>query len=184
MRTGNHHSLSGATAAAAGLSDDAMGCLDGAIFEPDFRCLGPQEENEFCRILLGLEPSDRCSRFGQFVSDAYLSGHAQSALANADWIAGALVDDRLRGVVEVYRDRSHGWAEAAFVVEQEWRRLGWALPLAATRKAADASNTDTLRMIFSRHNWPMRKLATKANRRFDIVLDEIFVDVAVANQIG
>jgi hypothetical protein len=39
-------------------------------------------------------------------------------------------------------------------------------------------------MIFSRHNWPMRKLATKANRRFDIVLDEIFVDVAVANQIG
>jgi GNAT superfamily N-acetyltransferase len=159
MRTGNHHSLSGATAASAGLSDDAMGCLDGTIIEPDIRCLGPQDENEFCRILLGIEPSDRCSRFGQFVSDAYLSGHAQSALANADWIAGAFVDDRLRGVVEVYRDRSHGWAQAAFVVEQEWRRrgLGWAF---------------------------LRKLAAKANGRFDIVLGEIFVDVAVANQIG
>jgi hypothetical protein len=32
--------------------------------------------------------------------------------------------------------------------------------------------------------WPMRKLAAEANARFDIVLDEIFVDVAVANQIG
>jgi hypothetical protein len=39
-------------------------------------------------------------------------------------------------------------------------------------------------LIFSRHNWPTRKLAAKANGRFNIVLDEIFVDVAVANQIG
>jgi hypothetical protein len=30
----------------------------------------------------------------------------------------------------------------------------------------------------------MGKLAAKANGGFDIVLDEIFVDVAVANQIG
>jgi hypothetical protein len=82
-----------------------MGCLEGTIIEPDIRCLGPQDENEFCRFLLGIEPSDRCSRFGKFVSDAYLSSHAQSALANADWIARAFVDDRLRGVVEVYRDR-------------------------------------------------------------------------------
>jgi hypothetical protein len=72
MRTGNHHSLSGATAACASLSDDATGCLDGTIIEPDIRCLGPKDENEFCRILLGIEPSDRWSRFGQFVSDADL----------------------------------------------------------------------------------------------------------------
>ncbi len=34
-------------------------------------------------------------------------------------------------------------------------------------------------MIFSRNNWPMRKLASRADARFDLVLDEIVADVAV-----
>jgi hypothetical protein len=42
--------------------------------------------------------------------------------------------------------------------------------------AAD-SQTNTLRMIFSRHNWPMRKLASKARGKLDIIFDEISVDV-------
>jgi GNAT superfamily N-acetyltransferase len=150
------------------------------ILAPDIRCLGRQDEGELCRLLLGLEPAARCSRFGQAASDAYLANHAECALANVDWIVGALVDERLRGVVEIYNRGPHDYAEAAFVVEPEWRRrgLGWALLRAAMQIAAD-SETNSLRMIFSRHNWPMRKLASKASGRLDVILDEISVDVAL-----
>jgi GNAT superfamily N-acetyltransferase len=67
------------------------------------------------------------------------------------------------------------------VVAQDWRRrgLGLALLQAAIAAAAHA-DAGTLRMIFSRHNWPMRKLADKASGRLDLVLDEITVDVALA----
>jgi GNAT superfamily N-acetyltransferase len=163
---------------------DAERPTDAAMAAADIRCLGPQDEGELCRILLGLEPSGRCGRFGQAANDAYLSGYAKFALANADWIVGAFIDERLRGVVEVYNSGPHGYAEAAFVVEQEWRRrgLGWALLRAAMQIAAQ-SEADRLRMIFSRHNWPMRKLADKAGGTLDIVLDELSVDVALA-EIG
>jgi GNAT superfamily N-acetyltransferase len=147
---------------------------------PDIRCLGQQDEGELRRLLLGLEPRARCSRFGQAASDTYLATHAKCALANADWLLGAFIDERLRGVVEVYDGGAQGYAGAAFVVEQGWRRqgLGWALLQVAIQIVAD-SQTNTLRMIFSRHNWPMRKLAGKASGKLDLVLDEILVDVAL-----
>jgi hypothetical protein len=44
---------------------------------------------------------------------------------------------------------------------------------------AAQSEADRLRMIFSRHNWPMRKLAGKAGGTLDIVLDELSIDVAL-----
>ena len=178
------HSVGAATAFAATAGDTACRSVAVAL-APDIRRLGLQDESELCRILLSLESSSRCSRFGLCVSDTYLAGYAQSALADADWIAGAFIDDRLRGVVEVHNDRPHGSAEAAFVVEQEWRRrgLGWTLLRAAMRNAAADAETNTLRMIFSRHNWPMRKLASKASGRLDMVFDEISVDVALS-EIG
>jgi GNAT superfamily N-acetyltransferase len=153
---------------------------DGAILASDIRYLGQPDENELRRVLLSLEPSARRSRFGQAASDNYLTSHAKSALANADWIIGVFIDESLRGVVELYKCGPHNYAEAAFVVEQEWRRrgLGWAL-LRAAASAAAQHNTHALRMIFSRHNWPMRKLADKAKARFDLVLDEISADIAI-----
>jgi len=36
-----------------------------------------------------------------------------------------------------------------------------------------------LRMIFSRHDWSMRKLASKANAQFDMVLDRMWADVTL-----
>jgi GNAT superfamily N-acetyltransferase len=97
-----------------------------------------------------------------------------------DWIVGAFLEDRLRNVVEIYSGDLGGRAEAALVVEREWRRqgLGWALLRAAMQVAADAE-TKALRMIFSRHNWGMRKLAAKAGGRLDVILGEIVVDVAL-----
>jgi hypothetical protein len=34
-------------------------------------------------------------------------------------------------------------------------------------------------MIFSRHDWSMRKLASKANARFDMVLDGMSADITL-----
>ena len=109
------------------------------------RLLKQEDEDELCRIFLTLEPSARCCRFGQVASDAYLVNHAKRSLTDADWIIGAFVGERLRGLVEVYSGRPSSYAEAAFVVEQEWRRrgLGWALLQAAIQKAG-ASGADTL----------------------------------------
>jgi GNAT superfamily N-acetyltransferase len=159
---------------------DVGSITDAAMAAPGVRFLGHQDEGELCRLMLSLEPSARCSGFGQSASDATLANHAKCALANADWIVGAFLEDRLRGVVEIYSDDPGGRAEAAFVVEREWRRqgLGWALLRAAMQVAADAE-TKTLRMIFSRHNWGMRKLAAKAGGRLDVILDEIVADVAL-----
>jgi GNAT superfamily N-acetyltransferase len=144
------------------------------------RLLKQEDEDELCRIFLTLEPSARCCRFGQVASDAYLVNHAKRSLTDADWIIDAFVGERIRGLVEVYSGRPSSYAEAAFVVEQEWRRrgLGWALLQAAIQKAG-ASGADTLRMVFSRHNWPMRKLASKASSKLDMVLDEMCVDAAL-----
>jgi GNAT superfamily N-acetyltransferase len=147
---------------------------------PGVRFLGHQDEGELCRLMLSLEPSARCSGFGQAASDATLANHAKCALANADWIVGAFLEDRLQGVVEIYSGGPGDGAEAAFVVERESRRqgLGWALLRAAMEIAANAEKK-TLRMIFSRHNWGMRKLAAKAGGRLDVILGEIVVDVAL-----
>jgi GNAT superfamily N-acetyltransferase len=107
---------------------------------PDIRCLGGQHEAELYRLLLGLEPAGRRSRFKQAVDDAYLANHTQLALANANWVVGAFIDENLRGVVEIWDAGPHGYAEAAFVVEQDWRRrgLGWALLRAAMQLAVDS----------------------------------------------
>jgi GNAT superfamily N-acetyltransferase len=159
---------------------DIGSSMDSAMTAHGIRCLGDQDEGALCRLMLSLEPSTRCSRFGQAASDAALANHAKCALANADWIVGAFLEDRLQGVVEIYSGGPGDGAEAAFVVERESRRqgLGWALLRAAMEIAANAEKK-TLRMIFSRHNWGMRKLAAKAGGRLDVILGEIVVDVAL-----
>jgi GNAT superfamily N-acetyltransferase len=147
---------------------------------PDIRRLGREHEGEMCRLLCALDSASRCGRFNQAASDAYLAGHARRALADATGILGAFVDGELRGVVELYCDGPRGCAEAAFVVAQDWRRRGLGLALLqAAIDAAARADAGTLRMIFSRHNWPMRKLADKARGRLDLVLDEIAADVAL-----
>jgi len=153
---------------------------DISVTAPVVRRLEHEDAEELKRVLLGLEPADRCTRFGAASSDDFLASHTTSAIADANWTVGAFVGGRLRGVVEVYDSGQPGHAEATFVVEREWRRrgLGWALLQSAMRLVAD-SETRTLRMMFPRHNWPMRKLAGKAGGRLDMVLGEITVDVAV-----
>jgi GNAT superfamily N-acetyltransferase len=113
-------------------------------------------------------------------------------LATASWAAGVFVDQRLRGLVEGRDPADPSFVEVSFVVEPSWRGrgLGRAL-LEAAIYWGKTSGRSTLRMIFSRNDWSMRKLATKANARFDIVLDRMSADISLLaipgprpNQIG
>jgi GNAT superfamily N-acetyltransferase len=156
-------------------------CFKGvSSYASKVRLLVPEDRDELCRVFLTLEPSARYCRFGRAASDASLVDHANKSLADADWIAGAFVGGRIRGVVEGYSSKPSGCVEAAFIVEKEWRRrgLGWALLQAAVQKASQCE-ANTLRMVFSRENWPMRSLADKARPRLDFVLDEMCADVAL-----
>jgi GNAT superfamily N-acetyltransferase len=105
--------------------------------------------------------------------------HAHHALTTASCVIGVSVDGTLRGILELYSCAPQPFCEAALVVDPRWRRrgLGFALLHAATRWVGGTSS-GSIRLIFTRDNWPMRKLASKAGARFDLVLDEICAEVA------
>jgi GNAT superfamily N-acetyltransferase len=146
----------------------------------DIAELGPEHEAEFRNLLLGLDKTACSCRFAGRVSDSYLTSHSHQALSAATRIAGAFVEAKLRGVVELYEENCPQDVEAAFVVAEGWRQrgLGSALMHDALNWA-QRTGKRRLRVIFSRNNWPMRKLASRVDARFDLVLDEIVADVAV-----
>jgi len=96
---------------------------------------------------------------------------------------GIYSHNSLRGVLELREERGRCVAEAALVVEEQWRGrgFGWALLQAAAERAGEA-NASKLRLIFSRQNWPMRQLARKANAKLDLVWDELRADIAIGPQ--
>ena len=136
---------------------------------------------EFQEFLLGLDRDSRWRRFGHAASDDALLAHARNALAAASCVIGIALDGRLRGALEVYSCAPQPFGEAALVVDAQWRRrgLGFALLRAAAGWACENS-VGSLRLIFTRDNWPMRRLASKANARFDLVLDEICAEITHA----
>ena len=75
--------------------------------------LGPQHEGELTRLLVNLSPESRVSRFNCAASDAFLLRHSQQALNAAAWLAGIVIHQRLRGVVEVYDMNPPDAVEAA-----------------------------------------------------------------------
>src|SRR5262249_33654251 len=88
-------------------------------------------------------------------------------------------NDSLRGLVEIADcDDPQVWI-AWLVVEPRWRRcgLGTALLASAVSWAETCSDRHTLRLIFTRHHWPMRRLAMKANARLGLVLEELWADI-------
>jgi GNAT superfamily N-acetyltransferase len=143
--------------------------------------LGPQHEGELARLLVNLGPESRVSRFNCAASDAFVLRHSQQAIKTTAWLAGIVIYQRVRGVVEVYDMDPPGVAEAAFLVDQAWRRrgLGTAL-LRATMQWAAEHDRVLLRMMFSRSNSAMRGLATNAGARLDPAFDEVVADLPIA----
>lgn len=141
--------------------------------------LGEPHLGEIEDLLLRLDRETRCHRFGHVVTDAALRAHAAKSVRDASSLIGVYAGGSLRGLLELYPCAPGSKVEAAVVVERDWRRrgLGWLLLRAAIRSAR-GSEARVLRLIFPRDNWPMRKLADKANARLDLVLDEICAEIA------
>jgi GNAT superfamily N-acetyltransferase len=136
----------------------------GAIEPYVVRELGPEYEAELARLTKFLGPPFSTSKASTPVS----------------WSAGAFVSQRLRGFIEGRSSKNPSLVEVSLLVEPAWRRrgLGGAL-LEAAICWGNATGRSTLRMIFSRHDWSMRKLASKANARFDMVLDGMSADITL-----
>jgi GNAT superfamily N-acetyltransferase len=149
-------------------------------FPHTVRTLGAEDESAFRALLLGLDDASRLSRFCGVISDDGIAWHTRQALRGTAWLAGLFVDGELCGVVELYKTRYPDDLEAAFAVADRWRRLGLGTALLfAALEWARHTRRATLRMIFSRTNWPMRRLASKAEPTFDLALDEFIASVAI-----
>jgi GNAT superfamily N-acetyltransferase len=93
---------------------------------------------------------------------ALINGHSSKAFSNSTTVKRLVMFD------------------VTLVVERPWRNkgLGWAL-LGAAMEWVRHSETRTIRMVFSRDNWPMRALAHKANAQLTRVFDEICASITV-----
>ena len=156
------------------------------LFNSRIATLGRRDEADFVSLLRRLDQPSRVGRFGAATNDTALAAHARRALANADWIAAAFIDSGLCACVEIYKlgSQAPDVAEAAFVVDPRWRRLGIATALLRTSIAwARGSGIDMLRMVFSRSNWAMRKLVDKGTANFTVSEEEVSADLSVAGGV-
>ena len=165
-------------------SGDTVGLLRLANRTPyTIRKLGAEDETAFCNLLLGLDDASRLSRFSCAISDDAIARHVRQALHEAVWLAGLFVGNELCGAVELYEAWPSNDVEAAFAVGNGWRRRGIATALLhAALGWARQSHHTKLHMIFARCNWPMRRLASKAEPTFDMSLDELIASVAIGDQ--
>ena len=142
---------------------------------------GAEQTVLFLELLRSLDLPSRVSRFGHQASDASVETYVKGALSAATFTAGAFVEGKLVGVVEVFETRANATAEVAFAVHADWRRHGFASALLdAAKRWAEASGFRVLRMVISPSNTPMRRLAERAGASIDVACDEICAEIAVA----
>ena len=96
---------------------------------------------------------------------------------------GAFDDEILCGVAAFCRHDVKGGADLWLCVEPDWRRqgIGTALLLDCLL-AAREQNFDTLRLVFARNNWPMRRIAMKLKAKLDTSWDQMEAQIAVQSR--
>ena len=136
---------------------------------------------EFQRTLFNIDRSSPCNAFGWAAPDSNGIDHSSRALPDRSQLLGAFVEGQIQGLLEFCGTGVLGHSEVALVVAPYWRRkgLGWALLRGAMRLGLQ-THARSIRMIF-RTNWPMRKIARKANAQLDLVLDQIHAVVALTS---
>ena len=145
------------------------------------RRLWPSDTAGFRDHLLRLDIESRHSRFGGAVSDEFLIGYAERCFGIDDVIYGYVLDGHVRGAGEL-RGVGHklplgfgGSAEAAFSVEDGWRRRGVGAELMRRIvRAARNRRADTLYMSCLTSNQAMLHLARKFSADLRREPDEAF----------
>ncbi len=127
--------------------------------------------------LLRLDPVSRHQRFGGGMSDDFLTHYAESCFGRGDLVFGAFVDGQLHGAAEL-RSKEAIWseqapfqrhihAEAAFSVEEEFRRRGIGEQLfGRLQRAATNHGVETIEIICMPENIGMMRLAEKFKTHF------------------
>lgn len=134
--------------------------------------------------LLRLDLQGRHDRFSGAVSDEFLIRYAENCFGAGDLVFGAFVDGHLRGAGEL-RSEDAIWtesapfakrveAEAAFSVEEGYRRLGIGEQLfGRIVRAASNHGVETIEILCQAENLPMQKLAAKFATDLTFEADQI-----------
>jgi GNAT superfamily N-acetyltransferase len=153
------------------------GCFAGAAMK------SPHDRKNVWAAPLGPEHVQALSCLKQSLRELHCQAVNHSA--KTSWIAAGFVGDCLHGFLEIHSlDDPHLWS-ASVLVEPDWRGLGLGTELLQAGIAfAKSSRRTTLRLVFPRHDWRMRKLVSKADARLDIVLDELSADISLLGKIS
>jgi GNAT superfamily N-acetyltransferase len=102
-------------------------------------------------------------------------GLSQLAPCAHVWFGGAFSREHLVGLIVV--SDLDGHSQAILAVGVDWRRkgVGSALVRAAIARAS-VERKQSLRMIGSRLDWPMRKFLSKAGAKLDLAFDGIVAE--------
>ena len=129
-----------------------------------------------------LQPADRSLRFFACVSDTFMDAHGDRIDWQHAWLVGCFIEGELRGVSELYFDRSIGsdHAEVSFSVESAWQHDGIGTEL-LRRILMIARNrlVHSLSVVCLMENRAMRKLVRKFSNDLHAKDGEINAEIAV-----
>lgn len=132
------------------------------------RKLWASERDAYLAHLLRLDPVGRRNRFGVAVSDEFLRDYTDKTFGTGDIVFGFVEDGMVRGAAELrgLEDHTTDFAEAAFSVEEKWRRRGIGEALFHSLiNAARNRGHGRLFMTCLRSNTAMQGLARKFNAK-------------------
>jgi GNAT superfamily N-acetyltransferase len=146
-------------------------------FPIEIRRLWPPDMEAFRDHLLRLDPQSRHDRFAGGVSDDFIAHYAEQCFGKGDLLYGAFVGGRLIGVAELRSNQAiwseqapfgrHAHAEAAFSVEQDFRRRGIGEKLfERIERAASNHGVETIEIVCLPENVGMMRLAQKFKTAF------------------
>jgi len=127
--------------------------------------------------MLRLDSGSRHQRFGGGMSDEFIAHYAENCFGRGDLVFGAFVDGNLRGAGEL-RSKAAIWseqapfqrhihAEAAFSVEEDFRRRGIGEQLfGRIVRAASNHGVETIEIVCQPDNVGMMHLASKFKTHF------------------
>ena len=146
-------------------------------FPVEIRRLWPSDMEAFRDHLLRLDGRSRHERFGGGMSDDFIIRYAEHCFGKGDLLYGAFIDGHMCGAAELRSDRAiwseqapfgrHIHAEAAFSVEQGYRRRGVGEKLfSRIARAASNHGVETIEIVCLPDNIGMQRLAQKFKTRF------------------